>query len=229
MSDDLQISAETLAAARTQPKKNNKKTVKWVVTGVLLTLVLGLFGYGMFTIFRPPSSVIGTYPLTQNLPPKSILYWGATGEFEKDNVDTPTGTWELNTETGNFTNTDKWETCNMYWNRLGGDSGNSDNDNQGTDSYTDTLFEGGQEDQGTVFFPVKKGTENVGSVEMKRSSYVDNGGQFSVAFYRHIPGSGLLMFGTVRCAEEQDIKELVPADATGDEISKLFDVWLATE
>lgn len=229
MSDDSRISAETLSAAKNQPTKNKNKTIKWAVTGVLLTIVLGLFGYGMFTIFRPPSPVTGTFSLNQNLPPKAILNWGATGNFEEDNTDTPTGTWKFDNTNGNFANTGDWAGCNMYWNRLVGDTGDTGTDLGDTNRYTEVFFGGQSEDQGQVYFPVKDGEEVVGSVELQRTAYVDEAGQYSVGFYRHSPDSALLMFGTVRCADEVDIEKLVPADATGDEISDLFGVWLATE
>lgn len=230
MSDDnFTISAETLKAAKNKKDTSKKKNrVKWVVSSVLAVAVVGGFSYGMWEIFKPPVTIQGTYTLENNLPRKGVLQWGASGDFKADNVDTPTGTWTLNNQTGEFLNT-QWEGCSMYWNKTVGDTGTFQSDREDTDRYTKQFFDGKESFNQGSLFPVKKGADKVGEVEMKQSWFRDDGNNYAVAFYRQSPANSLTLFGTVRCADEAKLNELVPRDATGEQLSTKFDVWLETK
>ena len=117
----------------------------------------------------------------------------------------------------------------MYWNKTVGDTGTFQSDAEDTDRYTKQFFDGKESFNQGSMFPVKKDGEKVGEVELKQSYFIDEGNNYAVAFYRQSPAISLTIFGTVRCADESKLNELVPKDATGQEVYDKFDVWLATD
>lgn len=230
MSDnDLTISADVLRNARElNPKNSKKKIIRWVVTLGLGGIIFVLFGYAMWNVFKPLSSVQGTYYLNNTVPSKSIIDWGAGGDFKADNLNTPTGDWILNTETGQFDSVE-WPGCSMYWNKLYGDTGVFQSDESDTDRYTEEFFSGKETSLGSVMFPVRNNSgEQVGEIEMKKAYFRDDGDNYALAFYRRFPANALTMFAVVRCGSEDSLSKLVPVDSLGEEISRLFDVWIQT-
>jgi hypothetical protein len=224
MPEEFNLSKDVLDKAKTvdtSKSKKKSKTLRWVISGVLLVAIVGVFSFNIKNWFTP-SNFNEDIPLSENISRWDALSWGAKGNFEGDNLDTKTGDWTLNTETGDFTSKE-YDGCSMYFNRLTGDYGDFGNDKQDTEAYTKKFFEGKELSNSTAWVTLK-GYDTRG-IEVAKSKYIDEAGNYSMAYYRHSPLNKVVFFGVVRCADESTLEKIAPTDGDGSELADLG-IWL---
>ena len=224
MPEEFKLSQDVLDKAKsvdTTKSKKQRNHLRWIISGVLLVAIVGVFAVNLKTWFTP-SDFNEDIPLSKTISRWDALSWGATGNFEKDNVGTKTGDWKLNTETGQFTNP-KYEGCSMYFNTTSGDYGDFGNDLEDTNAYTEKFFDN-KELSSTTAWVKLKGHDTRG-IEVVKTKYIDDGGNYAMAYYRHSPLNKVVFFGVVRCADENTLEELAPSSGNGSELADLG-IWL---
>jgi hypothetical protein len=224
MPEEFKLSKEILEQAKqvdTSKDKKKKNNIRLAVSGVLLIAIVGVFLFNINNWFKP-SDFNQAVPLSQNISRWDALNWGAKGNFTSDNLNTKTGNWALNTDTGNFTS-EKFEGCSMYFNRTVGDYGDYSNDLEDTEAYTKKFFDGKELYSGTAWVHLKD--HDTRGIEVAKAKFIDEAGNYAMAYYRHSPLNKVIFFGLVRCADEASLEKLAPVSGDGSELADLG-IWL---
>lgn len=227
MSEDLNLSKDFLENAKNQPAPNFKKkkvAIRWAITAVLAVVIIGAFIFAMTKWFAP-TDFSERISLDKQISRWDNLSWGATGNFEKDNVDTKFGNWAFDDTNGIFTGEGDYASCSFYFNKLKNPEANQGSDRVETKNYINNVFKGTEIlDEDTVWVDFKKDNKVVTEVELTRTDFIDPEGKYTASYNRVSPMNGIILFGTVRCDTSELLEEVIPKDS--DTQLEDLGIWL---
>lgn len=184
-------------------KRKKKQQQKRIIITILSVVTVSAFIFGIYNWFKP-TDFNQDVPLTTTVSRVDVLKWVATGNFEGPNLNTPTGDWELNLETGEYTNPE-YPNCTTSWVRLGGDTGIFGNDLDDTNRYLPEFTDGAE----TTNSPTGWASihNHTGKFELI-APVLQSGGAWTQLYFRQLPLTGVGLIGKVVCSTEQELTSL---------------------